>query len=87
MKAVLSSLSNIFGRQRRMDDPKLKNCLFVDKLASALDISLAALATAPEIRKNEELQKGLQEIHQMVSEELDELLKYCHNVPEQHIEL
>ncbi len=38
-EAVMDSIDSILSRQRQIDDPVIRHCLFVDKLATIIDIS------------------------------------------------
>jgi hypothetical protein len=42
-KAIVGAIGNLFTRQRKIDDPCLRNCLFVDKLSCILDIAMSTL--------------------------------------------
>ena len=67
-EAVIDSIDSILSRQRKIDDPVIRHCLFVDKLATIIDISKGMvkalndkILTDDTIIKTDNIFKSLQE--------------------------
>ena len=77
-KSIATAVTSIFNRQRQIDDPVLRSCLFVDKLGMALDVMTSVLQTVSnEDYFTEEVRLQVEKTCQIVQEELQHLMEYC----------
>ena len=75
-RGIICALKNVFNRQKNIDDPCLKNCLFVDKLSMTLDIAMGVLKTTTEDMP-EDLKLEIESLSEVVNSELNGLMEWC----------
>src|SRR5579883_947763 len=77
IRGVVSALQSVFSRQMSIDDPAIRYCMFVDKLALALDIGLNVLNQQMDENFPDDLKLQMESLSNTVSQELKNLLEYC----------
>lgn len=76
-RGITSSLKLIFNRQRTIDDPCLRNCLFVDKLSMSLDIMIGFLnSVIIEYDMPDDLKLDIANLSKIISTELTQLMDW-----------
>jgi len=76
-RGITEGMKSIFERQRKIDDPCLRNCLFVDKLSMSLDVMMAVLSTAcRDHDMPEDLVKDIQNLKCNIDQELSQLMEW-----------
>lgn len=79
IRAILNSVSNIFNRQKHVDDPVIRYSLFVDKLSMSLDIILGILTSVLHNEKNpysDDILEQTQKVSKLIQDELINLMNY-----------
>jgi len=76
-RGIACSLKLIFNRQRTIDDPCLRNCLFVDKLSMSLDIMIGFLnSVIIEYDMPDDLKLDIANLSKIISTELTQLMDW-----------
>ena len=76
LRGITNCLDNIFSRQRTIDDPCLRSCLFVDKLSLSLDIAMGMLQAMSEEDVPLDLQQKILNNSKIIGEELTYLMQW-----------
>jgi hypothetical protein len=75
--AIIKSFELIFKRQRKIDDPCLRSCLFIDKLSTALNIAAGtAIGVISEDEMSNNIRENLSELISTLNEEFDQLTQW-----------
>ena len=82
IQSVLTTLQFIFQRQKNIDDPVLRSCLFIEKISMAIESVICAAQTALELEVDDDKlpQSTIDQItnlRKILREELDVLMTYC----------
>ena len=79
IRAVLNSVTSIFSRQMKIDDPVIRYSLFVDKLSISLDIMFGVMSSVLHDDKypySDDILSQTEKVKKIVQNELDNLMTY-----------